>query len=144
MNPNLLFNLANGVAFIGWLLLLIFPFRPFTNKAVVGVVVTLLCGAYAALVFSSIKPADFEKFSTLEGVTSLFTMPNAVLVGWLHYLAFDLVVGVFIAQNAAKHGIKHAVIVPCLIFTFMLGPVGLLLYLVIRWAVLRHYFATNF
>jgi hypothetical protein len=144
MSPDTLFNLANGLALVGWLLLLIFPFRPFTNKVVVGVVVALLCATYAGLIFSSIKPTDFEKFSTLAGITSLFAMPNAVLVGWIHYLAFDLMTGVFIAQNAAKHGIKHGIIVPCLLFTFMLGPVGLLLYLVVRWAVLKHYFADNF
>jgi hypothetical protein len=50
----------------------------------------------------------------------------------------------FIAQNAAKHGIKHIILIPCLIFTFMLGPVGLLLYLVIRWSFTKQWFAENF
>jgi hypothetical protein len=144
MSADLMFNLASGLAFLGWILLLAAPFRPITGKIVVGVVVALLCVAYAGLVFQSLKPADFEKFSSLAGITSLFAAPGAVLVGWLHYLAFDLMAGVFIAQNAARHGIKHAAILPCLLFTFMLGPVGLLLYLLLRWAVLKHYFADNF
>jgi ABC-type antimicrobial peptide transport system permease subunit len=52
--------------------------------------------------------------------------------------------GLFIASNAAKHGIKHAFIIPCLILTFMLGPVGLLLYLIIRWAITKNWWAENF
>ena len=144
MAPDTLFSLANGLALLAWIILLIFPFRAFTNKAIIGVVVTLLCAVYAVLVFQTITPGDFQNFSTLAGVTSMFSKPEAVLVGWIHYLAFDLMTGLFIANNAAKHGIKHAVIVPCLLFTFMLGPVGLLLYLLIRWAVMKHYFADNF
>jgi hypothetical protein len=144
MAAETLFSLANGLALIAWLTLLAFPFKAFTNKAIIGVVVTLLCAVYAVLVFQSITPADFKSFSTLAGVSGLFSKPEAVLVGWIHYLAFDLMTGLFIANNAAKHGIKHAVIIPCLLFTFMLGPVGLLLYFVIRWAVMKHYFADNF
>jgi hypothetical protein len=144
MSPEFIFSVTNALALFSWIYLIIFPFRPLTNKVLIGVPVALLAIAYASLVFQSLGLGDFEKFQTLEGITSLFSVPGAVLVGWIHYLAFDLMAGIFIAQNAAKHGIKHIVIIPCLIFTFMLGPVGLLLYLIIRWSFTKQWFADNF
>jgi hypothetical protein len=108
------------------------------------VVITLLSVLYASLVFNSLAPTDFQKFNTLDGVVSLMSVPGAALLGWIHYLAFDLMVGVFIAANAAKHGISRWVILPCFLFTFMLGPVGLLLYLLVRWMYTKNYFANNF
>lgn len=144
MSYDSLFSLANGLAIIAWLILIIFPYRPFTNQLLIGVVVTILCIAYAVLVYQMLQPNDFKKFMTLEGVTSLLSQPDAALAGWIHYLAFDLMTGLFIANNAAKHGIGYAWLLPCLILTFMLGPIGLLLYLLFRWAFTKYYFVTNF
>jgi len=144
MSQETVFSIANMLALLSWIYLMIAPYKPLTLKVLIGVPVTLLCIAYAVLVFQTLQPTDFEQFSTLEGITGLMSLPGAALVGWLHYLAFDLMTGIFIAQNAAKHGIKHLVVIPCLIFTFMLGPVGLLLYLMIRWATTNHWWADNF
>ena len=144
MPQETLFSITNALALFSWIYLVIFPFRPSTNKILIGVSVTLLAIAYTWLVFQSLSLSDFEKFKTLEGITGLFSVPGAVLVGWIHYLAFDLMVGLFIAHNAAKHGIRHIIIIPCLMFTFLLGPVGLLLFLVIRWSFTKQLFADNF
>jgi hypothetical protein len=144
MSNEQLFLLANGIAFFAWLVLILFPFRPFTNKVLIGVVVTSLCITYAVLVYNSLKPGDFKSFMTLGGVTAMLSVPGAALAGWIHYLAFDLMTGLFIANNAAKHGIGYAWLLPCLVLTFLLGPIGLLLYMLIRWALTKYYFADNF
>jgi len=144
MSYDQLFQLVNMVALLSWIILFIFPFRPFTNKLLIGVVVGLLCLLYAVLVYRILQPGDFQKFQTLQGVISLLSAPGAALAGWIHYLAFDLMTGLFIAQNAAKHGIKYLWVLPCLVLCFMLGPVGLLLYLLIRWSITKYYFAENF
>lgn len=144
MSHSTIFDIANALAFFSWVYLLIAPFKPTTNKVLMGVSVALLSVAYAVLVLQVLQPADFQKFQTLEGITSMLATPGASLVGWLHYLAFDLMVGLFIAHNAGLHGIRHAYIIPCLLLTFMLGPVGLLLYFIIRLAITRQWFANNF
>jgi hypothetical protein len=144
MSNEQLFLLANGIAFFAWLVLILFPFRPFTNKVLIGVVVASLCITYAVLVYNSLKPGDFKSFMTLGGVTAMLSVPGAALAGWIHYLAFDLMTGLFIANNAAKHGIGYAWLLPCLVLTFLLGPIGLLLYMLIRWALTKYYFADNF
>lgn len=74
---------------------------------------------------------------------TLFQNQKLVVAGWVHYLAFDLLTGIFIKKNSLKYGISHWFIIPCLLFTFMLGPVGLLLYLLMRFIQTRDYFAEN-
>jgi len=73
-------------------------------------------------------------FFTLAGVQQLFANPWAALAGWLHYLAFDLFIGSWEVRNARRVGIPHWQVIPCLFLTFMLGPVGLLVYFVLRWS----------
>jgi hypothetical protein len=58
--------------------------------------------------------------------------PRVMLGAWLHYLAFDLLVGVWISEEAARRGIAHVATIPALILTFLAGPVGWLLFIVVR------------
>jgi hypothetical protein len=74
----------------------------------------------------------------------LFQNKTLVTAGWVHYLAFDLMTGIWIKRNSLKFGIPHVFIIPCLLFTFMLGPVGLLLYLLIRVVKTKQYFSSSF
>jgi hypothetical protein len=144
MAPDIIFSLCNSIALIGWLILIIVsPFRKDTDKLLIGIIVTLLSIIYVWCISRSFNTGDMEKFSTLDGVMSLFTNKMAVTAGWVHYLAFDMMTGIWIKNNSLKHGLKHVVIIPSLILTFMLGPTGLLLYLIIRAGKTRKYFAEN-
>jgi len=71
-------------------------------------------------------------FTTLEGVRNIFGNDMGVLVGWSHYLVFDLFPGAWEARDARRRGFNHFILIPCLLLTFMLGPIGLMLYLVLR------------
>jgi hypothetical protein len=71
-------------------------------------------------------------FSTLDGVGTLFSNPWLLLAGWVHYLAFDLLVGSWELEDAAERGIPHWMLVPCLLLTFLFGPAGWLLYRIVR------------
>ena len=144
MTPDKIFELCNTIALAGWLILMFLPFWHNRNKFIVGIIVTLFCIVYTWLIFSSFDPSGFKSFSSLEGVMGLFTNKTMVAAGWVHYLAFDLMTGLFIVHNARANGINHWLTVPCLFFTFMLGPIGLLLYLLLRTIVTRKYFAENF
>lgn len=139
MTPEIIFKLANGLALVGWLILIALP-RYRSDKFIIGIFVTLLAIAYTWLVFAGFKPANFKNFGSLPGVMELFQDRKMVLAGWIHYLAFDLMVGCWIINNARKQGIAHLWLVPCLLFTFLLGPMGLLLYLLIRIVKGKKYF----
>jgi hypothetical protein len=145
MTPDTIFSVCNSIAMIGWLLLIIISsFCFYTDKLLIGLVITLFSVIYIWLITQSFQPGDFEKFGTLDGVMSLFTNKTAVTAGWVHYLAFDLMTGIWIKKNSIKYGISHWLIIPCLLFTFMLGPAGLLLYLIIRLIKTKQYFADNY
>lgn len=144
MTPDTVFQLCNSIAMIGWLILLVLPMWYSSDKFVLGIIISLFCIIYTYYIITNIGAIDMKSFATLKGVTALFTNPLAVLIGWVHYLAFDLMVGLFIKKNSQKYGISHWIIIPCLLLTFMFGPVGLLLYLFIRLFYTKQYFATNF
>ena len=54
--------------------------------------------------------------------------PRGVAAGWLHYLAFDFWVGCWMLKDSQKKGIRHIFIILPMLFTFMLGPTGILIY----------------
>lgn len=136
------FTLCNRIALLGWLCVFTYPLWPAGARAgVLSVVVALLCAAYVYFLFLG-KRHDVEgeaprgSFWSLRGVIALFRSPRAVLAGWIHYLAFDLMVGLYIISDAAAHGIGHLWLLPVLLLTLMFGPAGLLAYLALRsgWA----------
>ena len=143
MSPNTVFSVCNSIAMLGWIVLIFLPMWRSSDKFIVGVIVTLFAGIYTYYIAANISALDMKSFSTLKGLTDLFSNPLAVLIGWVHYLAFDLMTGIFIKKNSQQYGISHWLVVPCLLLTFMFGPIGLLLYLLIRWAKTRSYFADN-
>jgi ABA4-like protein len=144
MYPHQIFQLCNMIAMIGWLILILLPGWYQSDKFIIGIIITLFAIVYTWLIFSAFKPADLKSFGSLDGVMNLFQNPKLVLAGWVHYLSFDLLTGLFIKKNSLKHGINHWIIVPCLLLTFMLGPAGLLLYLLIRLVITKSYFAENY
>jgi hypothetical protein len=88
---------------------------------------------YIWLIASNFSLAlDGAKFSLLAGVVTLFSVPELVLAGWIHYLAFDLFVCAWEVKDTQKEGIHHLVLIPCLLVTLMAGPVGLVLFWVVK------------
>ena len=144
MTPDTIFQICNAIAMIGWLILIVLPMWHSSDKFIIGIIVTLFAIIYTYYIVTNISAIDMKSFGSLKGVTALFTNPLAVLIGWVHYLAFDLMIGLFIKKNSLKHGISHWLVIPCMLLTFMFGPVGLLLYLIIRWLYTKQYFADNF
>ena len=71
---------------------------------------------------------------TIGAVATLFSNPWALLAGWIHYLAFDLLIGTWETRDAREHGVPHVLLVPCLLLTFLFGPAGWLLYRGVRLA----------
>jgi hypothetical protein len=65
-------------------------------------------------------------------VTQLFANPWLLLAGWLHYLAFDLLIGTWEARDSVQHGVPRWLLVPCLFLTLMFGPAGWLGYSIVR------------
>jgi len=132
MQADTLFRICNMTAMIGWLLLTIAPRWRWTSVVVIsGVIPLLLSAVYLYLVVRYFGTSE-GGFGSLPEVMKLFTNEHAVLAGWIHYLAFDLFVGSWEVKDSHTHGISHWLMIPCLFLTFMLGPVGLIFYFIVR------------
>ncbi len=143
MSLETLFSVCNLAVIPAWLLLALVPRWEWTQRLVHAAWIPIaLALVYGWALFASPTAPEGAGFSSLAGVMALFTSPQAVLAGWIHYLVFDLFVGAWEVRDAARHRIPHGLLLPCLFFTFMLGPIGLALYLVLR-AALRREFAVE-
>lgn len=135
-----IFSFANRITLVAWLALLVSLFvgsyRDQIHQVLFTVVIFGLSVLYFYLIFLG-KRHDLEgekpkgHFKTLSGMMSLFKAPRAALAGWIHYLAFDLLVGILISQHALEHGINIWILIPILAFTLMLAPAGLMFYFLV-------------
>lgn len=137
MNAETIFSIANTLALAGWILLVFAPRWNWTRKIVLsGAIPLLLSVAYLVLIVLFFGKSE-GGFDSLANVMKLFTNQWAVLAGWIHYLAFDLFVGSWEVKDAQEKGISHWFVIPCLILTLLLGPIGFLLYTVIRFFIAK-------
>ena len=97
----------------------------------------LLVAAVYVYLLAGHRPPPGSGFSSLAQVAALFSSPYALLAGWLHYLAFDLFIGAWEARDGLRFGVSRWLLLPCQVLTFLFGPVGLALYLLIKLAMRR-------
>jgi hypothetical protein len=136
MTPETIFAIANNGILVFWLLLIVAPGWRGTQILVHSLAVPVILGLtyiwlLSTAVFGGHAPPGASFFS-LAGVQALFSSPLALTAGWIHYLVFDLFIGAWEARDARRRGFPHLVLIPCLVVTLMVGPVGLMLYLVLR------------
>ena len=144
MSLEAIFSLASGLAMLGWLGLVFVPKWAPTRELIPSILVpVMLAIIYTFLMLSFRDQATADGgFGTLAEVKALFTVDALLLAGWIHYLAFDLFVGAWIVRDSQDHQINHLLILPCLFFTLMAGPLGLLIYLALRTVRMRLTLAT--
>jgi len=122
------FSHAGLVAMLGWVVLIFAPRRwPAVTLIPAVIAPVILSIGYAVLIFRYFGSAE-GGFDSLANVALLFGKEPLLLAGWVHYLAFDLFVGAWIASESDRAGISRVIQAPILVATFMLGPIGLLLY----------------
>lgn len=132
MKASLVFSIANTFVLIGWLLLIFAPKWERTQQIVLYGVVLILSLTYAMLIAPTLANFSPDAFSTLANVKSLFQQDQALAAGWVHYLAFDLFVGAYIVREGLSLSIPRWQYTLCLPFTFMFGPIGLLLFFLFK------------
>jgi len=138
-----LFVLTNVVAFACWAMLAFLPRRPIVMASVLFFGVGMLCLVYAGMfvaLFGGLadpvrvagaSPPDLTNYS-VPGIRALFMSDGGIVLGWTHYLAFDLFVGQWIARDADNKGFHRLFQLPFLFLTLMAGPIGLLAWLMVR------------
>jgi hypothetical protein len=137
-SPDRVFSIASALAMSGWLALALSPpaarWAGASRRYAGRVVPLVLAVAYVALIVRHWGPGGF---GSLAAVRELFAVPGLLAAGWLHYLAFDLFIGTWIAERCAGLGVAHIIVLPLLALTFLFGPAGLLAFAAVRLVLMR-------
>lgn len=145
MSAEFIFQSATVIAMLGWFILLfISPFWFRADRFITGIIIALLALIYTWLLIDKFDFSDLGKFTSARGVSALFSNKYLLTAGWVHYLAIDLLAGTWIKKNSFKHGIPFWQVFICLLLTLLFGPVGIMVYLLLRTARTKEYFSENF
>jgi hypothetical protein len=125
------FSACNLIAMAGWVALLAAP-RSRRVMTAAGAVIPLTLAVVYLVVFALHARGSAGGFSSLAAVAQLFGNRWLLFAGWVHYLAFDLFIGAWETRDALARGVPRVWLAPCLVLTFMLGPIGLLCYHAVR------------
>ncbi len=131
-----IFSISGNLAMLGWLGLVFLPGQRVVVEVIARIAIPVAIGIlYIFLMATNYGSAPAGAgYGSLDAVASLFTVRGLLLAGWIHYLAFDLFVGSWEVSDARANGIHHLLVIPCLFATFMFGPGGLALYVVVKLA----------
>jgi hypothetical protein len=137
LTAEFVFSVANTSALLAWIGLSLAVWRrnDWLRDQLIGRFVPLaLALLYSALIVLFIGKGQ-GGFDSLSNVKLLFTQDWLVLVGWVHYLAFDLFVGAWIARQVMALGMSRLWLIGFLPLTFMFGPAGYLAFEAVKLAV---------
>ena len=129
-----LFGLTFAVAAPFWALMILLPGWSWTRRIIASPLIVLpVVVIYALLVipaFGEVLPAVASP--TLGGVRELLGTADGAAAAWAHMLAFDLFVGRWSWLDSRTRAIPALIMSPVLLLTILLGPLGLLVYLLVR------------
>jgi len=139
MTPSDVFSIVGMLALPMWVLLIFLPKWKITRFLIdYKIIPIILSVIYAIYIIQALIAGGMMDFGSLKSVMQLFTVENAVLAGWIHYLAFDLLVGMWIVNQNKTLQIHPVIIAPCLLGTFLFGPVGFLVFMIIKTIKLKN------
>ncbi len=136
MSYEILFSLSNLVIMPFWFLMIALPHWSIT-KRIIGspLIVVPTALLYAALVLPQAIPIMLSLTNpTLSGIMQMLSTPEAMLAAWAHFITSDLFVGRWAYLESRAQNFSAWLMAPVLFMILMLGPVGLLLYLILRYA----------
>ena len=132
-----IYLIANWGVIPFWLLLIFLPYNQITNFFTQSVIPFLLISVgYAYLSYKTYLEGNifesFELYRGLEGLYSMFSNEALLLIFWLHFLALSLFVGSWIVRDSKRYLIPKIITIPSLIITYFTGPIGIIIYWLLR------------
>lgn len=136
MNYDWLFSAVNLSVIPAWLLLVVLPKHQITKLVVHSYLYPMLLGALYIWLMITSWGGD-GGMDTLQNLKTSFGRDEILVLGWVHYLVFDLFIAAWMSRDSRTLGIHHMTLIPCLVLTLFAGPIGLVSYLIIRWVKTR-------
>ena len=133
-----IFTYSNLLVMPAWALLILFPKWKWTRVLAAYLTPAILAAAWIVITIDRFTPVG-GGLGSLTQVQEMLLDPWFVVAGWQHALILDLFIGAWEVRDAQRLGITHGYVIPCLLLTFLAGPVGLIAYFVIRVLVIRRW-----
>ena len=121
-----------------WFMLIIIPNSKFTQFFVNSIILPLILSTtYIYLIYQTILLEEpifdvFKLYLSLDNLSTVFTTESFLLIFWLHFLALNLFLGSWISRDGVKYNIPRGLVSVPLILVYFTGPLGLVLYWIIR------------
>ena len=121
-----------------WLMLIFIPNSKVTQIFVNSVILPLiLAAAYVYTIYQTILLDEpifdvFRLYLNLDSLYTIFATESFLLVFWLHFLALNLFLGSWVSRDGVKYNMPRSLVFIPLILIYFSGPVGLILYWLIR------------
>lgn len=133
MDLDLWFSSADSFATLGWAVLILSPWRRKWMFQITGLIMpALLAIAYAVLIVPNFTSVEGAGYGSLSQARALFSADVLLLAGWIHFLAFDLAVGTYVAKRSDAIGLSRLIQAPILLLCFMFGPIGFMIFVLIK------------
>jgi Domain of unknown function (DUF4281) len=133
MNIESTYQYASILILLPWAMMIFAPNRRYTDPvAFTAAVALFLAGTIYTVLFIRIG-FNSGSFQNGSAILQFFRNKDMLLSGWFNYLSLCLLAGIWQNHDSSALKIPHIWVLPCLLLTMISGPVGILIYCLIRW-----------
>ena len=121
-----------------WFILIVFPQSHLSRIFVTSIFpFFMLSGVYIFILYKSFLigydfDGNFSLYLGLSELSRLFEDHLYIMIFWTHFIAINLFIGGWIVKDSQKFSINKVLMAVPLIVTYLIGPLGLFLYWIIR------------
>ena len=121
-----------------WLILIFFPSSKINKFFVTSILpILLLSGTYIFVLYKSYLNSydfisNFELYLSISNLSNLFSNNLFLILFWIHFVSINLFVGGWIVRDSQKLYINKMLVAFPLIITYLIGPLGVFIYWLIR------------
>ena len=121
-----------------WLILIFFPQSNLSRYFVTSIFpILLLSIAYIFMIYKSYLSSyefltNFDLYLNISNLSNLFSNETFLILFWIHFISINLFTGGWIVKDSQKFGINKIILFLPLIITYLIGPLGLLIYWLMR------------
>ena len=121
-----------------WLILIFFPQSNLCRYFVTSIFpILLLSGAYIFMLYKSYLSsyeflANFDLYLSISNLSNLFSNVTFLMLFWIHFVSINLFTGGWIVKDSQKFGINKIILFLPLLITYLIGPLGILVYWIVR------------
>ena len=87
---------------------------------------------YKSYVGSYDFDGNFDLYLGINNISDLFSDKTFLMMFWIHFISINLFTGGWIVRDSQRLAINKIVIIFPLLITYLIGPIGIFIYWLIR------------